>query len=262
MIFQSGNFPVNSQEILQNILDFTYSVIYGLPISPSGPSNVTENDVTFYLFNQTFKDEPLILSEENLNTLSKNKKLVIIIHGYIENGLKFSYVGIKDAYLEKNDYNVILADWQEPASKVYSVSAANTRFIGNIIAGRVIKSKVPLEQIHIVGHSLGAQVSGFAGKEIKRLTNGSKIGRITGIDPAGPLFEGASTLNRLHKEDALFVDIIHTDGGKFGIVENVGHVDFYPNGGRALQPGCKEIPEIPENVDEFISTGDSFTPII
>ena len=38
-------------------------------------------------------------------------------------------------------------------------------------------------------------------------------------------------------EDALFVDVIHTDVAPR---KQIGHADFFPNGGGAgLQPGCE-----------------------
>ena len=65
----------------------------------------------------------------------------------------------------------------------------------------------------------------------------------SGLDPAGPLFEGYDPTVRLDKSDADYVDIIHSNGeslivGGFGAWEPLGHVDFYPNGGRA-QRGCQ-----------------------
>ena len=64
-----------------------------------------------------------------------------------------------------------------------------------------------------------------------------------GLDPAGPLFEGYDGKVRLDKGDADYVDVIHSNGeslivGGFGTWEAIGHVDFYPNGGRA-QRGCQ-----------------------
>lgn len=43
--------------------------------------------------------------------------------------------------------------------------------------------------------------------------------------------------SHLSAGDAKFVDVIHSDGGFFGIPWALGHADFYPNGGVALQPG-------------------------
>lgn len=42
----------------------------------------------------------------------------------------------------------------------------------------------------------------------------------------------------LTSSDAIFVDVIHTDGGILGFPSPIGHADFYPNNGRPLQPGC------------------------
>lgn len=57
-----------------------------------------------------------------------------------------------------------------------------------------------------------------------------------GLDPAGPLFYILNS--RLTRNDADFVDVIHTDAGFYGIALYSGHVDFYPNGGHRPQPGC------------------------
>ncbi|KAL6090671.1 hypothetical protein STEG23_023455, partial [Scotinomys teguina] len=57
------------------------------------------------------------------------------------------------------------------------------------------------------------------------------------LDPAGPKFSGKPASSRLDYTDAQFVDVIHTDSNGLGILEPLGHIDFYPNGGRN-QPGC------------------------
>lgn len=76
------------------------------------------------------------------------------------------------------------------------------------------------------------------------MTSG-RLGRITGLDPALPgIHLLTSNKTRLDSTDALFVDIIHSCGGLLGFLQPLGIVDFYPNAGTAVQPGCCCIPEI------------------
>ena len=101
-----------------------------------------------------------------------------------------------------------------------------------------LKNSSP-SSFHIVGHSLGSHIAGYAGKFLK----GATLGHITGLDPAGPYFEGMPAEARLWPTDAQFVEAIHTDANKLvptlglGMLETCAHVDIYPNGGR-VQPGC------------------------
>lgn len=98
-----------------------------------------------------------------------------------------------------------------------------------------------LRNVHLIGHSLGAHLAGYAGYHLQR-DFGLKVSRITGLDPAAPLFSDTDAIVRLDRSDAHYVDIIHTDAnplmkGGLGIYQRVGHVDFYPNGGFD-NPGC------------------------
>lgn len=89
-----------------------------------------------------------------------------------------------------------------------------------------------------LGHSLGCHVAGYIGKYMFASAN-EKIGRITALDPGGPKFDNPEMEQdeRLCKTDANFIDVIHTDINFCGYTKPIGHVDFYPNGGKR-QPGC------------------------
>lgn len=57
---------------------------------------------------------------------------------------------------------------------------------------------------------------------------------VVGLDPAEPLFSDTDPIVRLDRNDANFVDVIHTDSlpftsGGLGMKMAIGHIDFYPN---------------------------------
>lgn len=96
---------------------------------------------------------------------------------------------------------------------------------------------VPVENIHLIGHSLGAHIVGAAGRYFQELTNLS-IPHITGLDPAKPCFNEGEALSGLLRGDADFIDIIHSNPGVLGKRDPMGDVDFYPGGLDPLPTGC------------------------
>ncbi|KAH9629980.1 hypothetical protein HF086_017495 [Spodoptera exigua] len=122
----------------------------------------------------------------------------IFLHGFTDDPSKSSYKTISEAFLEQTGLD---------SSK-----------------------------IHLIGHSLGSHIAGFTAKTFYNQT-GYRVARISSLDPAGPCFSNLEIALRLSKEDADFVDVIHTDAGVYGLNEQIGHVDFYPNSG-SEQPNC------------------------
>ncbi|CAH1127113.1 unnamed protein product [Ceutorhynchus assimilis] len=143
------------------------------------------------------------------------------------------------AYLTTGDYNVILAQNQRLlAGPDYRTAASNCKPIGQFSAlfvDYLVLRGLNLKDLHVIGLSLGGQIAGFLGNFVKS----GKLPRITALDPAGPLFNLKPVSERLDKSDAEFVDVIHSNAALFGIQYSVGHVDFWPNGGRK-QPGCQD----------------------
>jgi len=172
-------------------------------------------------------------------------KVKFLVHGYWGGNAEWA-TAMKDAFMRKEQCNVFIVDWSNgAAAMLYSTAVANTWVVGaelgNFIVQLVEKTGVHVEDIHIIGHSLGAHVSGYAGKWVKNKLQ-KPVGRITGLDPAGPEFYDQIPGERLNMGDAAFVDVIHTNWAEYrtaglGLFKAVGHFDFYPNGGED-QPGC------------------------
>ncbi|XP_031827006.2 uncharacterized protein LOC116424575 [Nomia melanderi] len=164
----------------------------------------------------------------------------VIVHGF---GSSCDHVWVyemRSALMTVHECNIVCVDWG-PGSAVpnYVRAAANTRLVGRQLAKLIRSLNVPLEKVHLIGFSLGAHVAGFAGAEL------ANVSRITGLDPAGPLFESQDPRARLDETDANFVDVIHSNGeqlllGGLGSWQPMGDVDFYPNGGR-MQTGCSNL---------------------
>ncbi|XP_030753741.1 pancreatic lipase-related protein 2-like [Sitophilus oryzae] len=193
------------------------------------------------------------LSASGFNISNPTK---IITHGFLS-GIQFEvFTLIKDAYLNVSDYNVIGLDWSVLCRTEYVSAIRGARTAGDDL-GEFIKwlvlNGVSLDDIHLIGHSLGAHVVGVGGSKVKD----GKVGRITGLDPAGPGYGDISEDLRLDPQDAKLVDVVHTFMRVIGITRPLGHVDFYPNGGR-YQPGCPDINKLKPTETIFCNHGRSY----
>lgn len=125
---------------------------------------------------------------------------------------------------------------------VVRVAARMTQVLADLHAAGLSFGKV-----HLVGHSLGAQMSGLIGSSVQSNSkNKLIIDRISALDPAGPLFYtllGAIPIlvRKVTSSDAVFVDVIHTDAGYLGEPNSCGHVDFWPCSGTRYAPCCSVV---------------------
>lgn len=123
-------------------------------------------------------------------------------------------------------------DTAQYVDTLYEWSAFNTEDIGKHLAAALkdlTDHSYPIENIHLIGHSLGAHIVGAAGRNYNELT-GNWLPRITGLDPANPCFNEGQTLSGLSRGDANYVVVVHSNPGALGKREPLGDVDFYPNG--------------------------------
>ncbi|MDB9547396.1 Ig-like domain-containing protein, partial [Dolichospermum circinale] len=203
----------------------------------------TENPVKGMVSDTKFY---LVLDENNRTELNssnihlKDAKTILFIHGWKsdpdDSGLATIALEYKGLYPQTN---VLLVDWSSAAkidwSSVinldnnkgfYDTAKSNTIPIGDEVSDFLISLKIDPKNIELIGHSLGAHVSGIAGSTYYKKTK-KQLGLIIGLDAAGVGYEENETQNRLDKADANRVVAIHTDPGGLGYAKEHGHLDVY-----------------------------------
>lgn len=169
-----------------------------------------------------------------------NVPIKVLIHGYTGHVDYAPNPQIRPHYLKKG-YNVITVDYKNLVPQgCYTTAVKNAAIVAECCAKFLdtllhARSDLRLENIHVVGLSLGAHVSGQISKHLKL----GELERVTGLDPALPLFFDyfRPEDSMLSKESAKFVDVLHTNAGVKGKYGPLGHVDFYANGG-TFQKDC------------------------
>lgn len=168
------------------------------------------------------------ITEENNNTLPINPK----------EDMDNSYSGSDDnidfdtADVNQTDFNVIVVDWSVISSNVNYFGVVDLiEDLGFLLAEFVrflhLKANLYFGDVYLIGHSLGAQIAGSAGKQVHPF----RFHTIFALDPAGPKFRDISDDKRLDPSDAEYVESIQTSSS-LGFEDPVGHATFYPNFGK------------------------------
>lgn len=137
--------------------------------------------------------------------------IYVIAHGYLDSADRPWVIDLMNALLDKDrtgTASVITVDWSGGSSPPYTQAVANIRLVGVITAHILFmvyeqfKMK-NLENVHMIGHSLGAHLSGYTGHTLQKEFN-LALGRITALDPAEPLFTDTEPVVRLDANDARY----------------------------------------------------------
>lgn len=173
----------------------------------------------------------------------ERKKNEIYIHGWLSMDKEFKT--IIEAHKSRNDINFILIDYKKISESFNLIwvlrktnSIADTIFE---ILEKMIKKGFKINESHMVGHSLGCSITSRVARRFKN-EKSMPFPRITCLDPHNFLnsfdsiyaYFGIVAINR---NDAVFLDVVHTNADFGGDRYTRGHVDFWVNGG-SWQKGC------------------------
>lgn len=236
----------------------------------SGRNHRPINPVTYEF---RFHAENVTLEELEENGFNRDAPVSFLIHGFtsgyplqswmtamveaytIDERMKDAQTGYNNNRRNSNlvSHNLFIVNWNYAARGpiLYPRAVANivpvSRFISEFVNRKLLEeARIPPRQIQLVGHSLGAHLAGFVGKATTQ-----KVGRIFGLDPAGPCFGSFSGAlypsdKRLSPDDAEEVISIHTNYGLLGIEAPVGRYSVYVEGGKE-QADCGTFKEFAWN---------------
>ncbi|XP_039755447.1 pancreatic triacylglycerol lipase-like [Pararge aegeria] len=202
--------------------------------------NLGPTQIVFHLFTRQnpTQSQPLLPSQASLlaSGFQYDRPTVLTIHSHGPGVAGNFNAHVVSAYLAVQDINVLAVDWS-PGSSTYTTGLASIPQVGRVVAQFVNLLSNDFgyntANIHIVGVGLGGHAAGIAA----RMINGN-VPRIIALDPSLPGWTHHP--DKLTKNDADLVEVIHTTAGLYGYDYPLGDIDFYPNGG-AWQVGCVDV---------------------
>lgn len=222
--------------VLSEWLKFCFDIPTGDEVWSRPKVEQTATDMSMVYMTETGHFTSPVHSPEQIwgnPSFAGKLKLVIYVPGWMRRNMLENemFLGPYAAYKRRSNTNFVMFD----TSKYYYDLATWETFDidhAGMILGEYLYSLVSalnLEDVHLIGHSLGAHIAGAAARRFFEI-KGNKLPRITALDPNILCDRPGNGRSSLRASDADFVDVIHTNPGVFGMSEPIGDVDFYVNG--------------------------------
>nr|XP_033334499.1 lipase member H-A-like [Megalopta genalis] len=188
----------------------------------------------YFKSNYTYKEVNSRNSTHLLQYMDLTKCTVLHCHGYRNTADSPNVVAITEAYLDGYDCNIIVADYRYVTYRFYISVVSLIEAVAVVLIESIellVANGMNSETFVLSGHSMGSQIIGDIARNLS-----FTVSQIMAMDPAGPLFGFPE--RTISAADARCVKCIHSDMGYAGTIVPCGHQDYYPNGGRRIQPGC------------------------
>ncbi|KAH8419518.1 hypothetical protein KR222_004070, partial [Zaprionus bogoriensis] len=212
---------LRNSHVIKIILDFSVNAE-----TNSGPG--------YLLYTRRNRNTPQRIDPEVESLLRSSffalEPIVLSIPHWQINSSRAEQETLVPALLEREACNVFAVDLAEARSESEIVSS-----VRDLVLLLHKNFDVPLARQQLVAFADGSHLAGTVAQQVQQLA-GEQLGQITALDPSGS--EEAAIEHRLSAQDARFVQVIHTNGLGLGTLEQLGDVDYYPNGG-GVQPGCE-----------------------
>lgn len=238
--------------------------VLSTPFCPIAVGDSCE-EVKFFLWTSLNPTEPQEVTAANVSASHFNAShpTKLVIHGYASGMDLTQLANIRKEYLLRGPHNLISPQYLSLVdSPCYLTAVVNINYVGKCIARFIRGLDVPRRRstatvasatsegsgppdpavdgevldLHLIGFSLGGQTAAFVANHLRPEL---LLDRITGLDPAFPLFFSKDKDRKLSPDDAQFVDVYHANSFVQGQGSPCGQVDFYMNGG-VVQPGCNQ----------------------
>ncbi|GJQ74718.1 hypothetical protein Trydic_g21569 [Trypoxylus dichotomus] len=187
-------------------------------------------ELYFHLYSKEWFHTPLNLTSNNIRLLNGTLDTKIIIPGWTEQSYEEWVISMKNAYLSKQPFNIIVFDWGQytyyPYEMVPDIVKTCGKYLGDFLILLYRENVIDLDKVHVIAHSVGAHIAGLAGKHVQKHL-AKNVFRISALNAAGPKYEEALPADRLFRNDAKIVDGYHAHDGVFGMRRAYGTVDFF-----------------------------------